>query len=106
MDVQDAMQAWRIGRLAAAAGVSVRTLRQYDAIGLLRPSARTEAGYRLYSDAGVRRLYRILALRSLGLRLDEIGAHIEADAGCAGCSTPAPARRSPRSRSSHRRRRR
>lgn len=66
-------QEWRIGELAGAAGVSVRALRHYDRLGLLIPSARTSGGHRVYAAGDVRRLYRLLALRSLGLRLDEIG---------------------------------
>jgi DNA-binding transcriptional MerR regulator len=56
----------------------VRTLRHYDAIGLLRPARRTDAGYRVYAEADVARLYRILGLRSLGLPLDEIGGLLDA----------------------------
>jgi DNA-binding transcriptional MerR regulator len=63
---------WRIGELAEAAHVTVRALRHYDRLGLLVPSARTSGGHRVYSAADVRRLYRLLALRSLGLRLDQI----------------------------------
>jgi MerR family transcriptional regulator, thiopeptide resistance regulator len=55
----------------------VRTLHHYDEIGLLTPSDRTLAGYRLYSSGEVRRLYRIVALRRLGLRLDEIRDALE-----------------------------
>jgi MerR family transcriptional regulator, thiopeptide resistance regulator len=62
----------KIGAVARAAGLTVRTLHHYDAIGLLVPSERSEAGYRLYSGADVRRLYRILALRGMGLPLEEI----------------------------------
>jgi DNA-binding transcriptional MerR regulator len=47
-------------------------LHHWDAIGLARPSDRTQAGYRVYSDADVRRLYRVVALKSLGLSLDEV----------------------------------
>jgi DNA-binding transcriptional MerR regulator len=65
---------WKIGDLAKETGLTVRTLHHYDEVGLLRPSARTEAGHRLYDESDVRRLYRILALRQIGLRLDEIGA--------------------------------
>lgn len=54
--------------------VSVRTLRYYDRIGLLPPSGRTEAGYRLYTDADLARLQRILALKFLGFSLEEIAA--------------------------------
>jgi MerR family transcriptional regulator, thiopeptide resistance regulator len=63
---------WRIGELADAAGVTVRALRHYDRLGLLVPSTRTSGGHRVYSGADVRRLYRLLALRSLGVRLDDV----------------------------------
>ena len=63
------------------ARVSVRTLRHYGAIGLLRPAVRTEAGYRLYTAADVARLYRILALRSLGLPLGEVGRMLDDEVG-------------------------
>jgi DNA-binding transcriptional MerR regulator len=69
----------RIGEVAAATGLTVRTLHHYDEIGLLRPSERTGAGYRLYSDDDVRRLYRIVAFRRLGLALDEVGALLDTD---------------------------
>jgi len=52
--------------------VSVRTLRYYDKVGLFSPSGRTEAGYRLYSDADLLCLQRILALKFLGFSLEEI----------------------------------
>lgn len=52
--------------------VTVRTLRYYDREGLLSPSARTEAGHRQYTDTDFARLQQILALKFLGLSLDEI----------------------------------
>ena len=67
----------RIGEVAAATGLTVRTLHHYDEIGLLAPSGRSEAGHRLYGDDDLRRLYRIVALRRLGLSLDEIAAALE-----------------------------
>ena len=70
----------RIGEVAAATGLTVRTLHHYDEIGLLAPSERSDAGYRLYSDADVRRLYRIVAFRRLGFALAQIGALLDADA--------------------------
>jgi MerR family transcriptional regulator, thiopeptide resistance regulator len=82
MDATDTIGTWRIGELAGLAHVSVRTLRHYEAIGL-RPATRTEAGYRLYTAADVTRLYQILALRSLGLPLDEIGRALDEEAGLA-----------------------
>jgi DNA-binding transcriptional MerR regulator/uncharacterized glyoxalase superfamily protein PhnB len=63
----------RIGQLAAATGLTVRTLHYYDEIGLLVASGRSEAGHRLYADADVERLYRICLLRRLGLPLSDIG---------------------------------
>ena len=62
----------KVGDLAVASGVTVRTLHHYEDIGLLVPSERTAAGHRLYSDADVERLYRICLLRRLGLPLGDI----------------------------------
>jgi DNA-binding transcriptional MerR regulator len=63
----------KVGELARSTGLTVRTLHHYDAIGLLRPSARSEAGYRLYDAGDVARLHAIQALRHLGLPLADIG---------------------------------
>jgi DNA-binding transcriptional MerR regulator len=67
----------KVGELAAATGLTVRTLHYYEEIGLLVASGRTEAGHRLYDDAGVERLYRICLLRRLGLPLGEIGRALD-----------------------------
>ena len=61
-----------MGRVAELADVSVRTLHHYDGIGLVRPSARTAAGYRAYSAVDVERLREVLAYRRLGFGLREI----------------------------------
>ena len=53
-------------------GVSVRALHHYDAIGLLKPTRVTEAGYRLYDDTALRRLQTILLFRQLQFPLKEI----------------------------------
>jgi MerR family transcriptional regulator, thiopeptide resistance regulator len=66
-----------VGQLASAVGLTVRTLHHYDAIGLLVPTERSHSGRRLYSPGDVRRLYRIVALRRLGLGLREIGALLD-----------------------------
>jgi DNA-binding transcriptional MerR regulator len=68
---------WRVGALAQAAGLTVRALHYYHQFGVLTPSARTDAGHRLYTAADVGRLYHILALRHLGLRLPQIGAVLD-----------------------------
>ncbi len=62
-----------IGELAKLMGISVRTLRYYDAIGLLRPSAVTPAGYRSYDERAMETLQQILFFRELGFPLSEIG---------------------------------
>ena len=61
-----------VKEMANQTGVSVRTLHHYDAIGLLKPTKVTEAGYRLYDDAALERLYMILVFRELDLSLAEI----------------------------------
>ena len=61
-----------MGRVAELAGVTVRTLHHYDEIGLVRPSARTAAGYRAYSAGDVERLREVLAYRRLGFGLREV----------------------------------
>lgn len=61
-----------VGETAAAIGVTVRTLHHWDEIGLATPSARTPAGYRLYTDVDLQRLSRIIAYRETGLGLDAI----------------------------------
>ncbi len=63
----------KVGELARRTGLTVRTLHHYDEIGLLKPSARSEAGYRLYDRSDILRLHRIQGLQRLGLSLAEIG---------------------------------
>ena len=77
MDATPDPDAIRIGALAKSAGLTVRALHHYDAIGLLVPDERGGGGGRLYSPANVSRLYRILALRQLGLSLDEIAVALD-----------------------------
>lgn len=62
-----------VGATASLAGVSVRTLHHWDAVGLVRPSERTHGGYRLYTAADVVRIHRVLIYRELGLPLERIG---------------------------------
>jgi DNA-binding transcriptional MerR regulator len=65
---------WQVGDLARQTGLSVRTLHYYEEVGLLTPSGRTEAGYRVYSEADVVRLQQIKSLRQLGFSLEEVRA--------------------------------
>lgn len=69
---------YRSGEFARLTSVSVRTLRFYDKVGLLTPSGRTAAGYRLYGDGDLVRLQQILALKFLGFSLEEIKVFLTA----------------------------
>lgn len=66
-----------VGQVSRISGVTVRTLHHYDEIGLLRPSARTGAGYRSYSDVDLERLQSIRFYRELGFGLDEIATILD-----------------------------
>ena len=79
----------KVGELATATGLTIRTLHYYEEIGLLVASGRTEAGHRLYSDADVERLYRISLLRRLGLPLTEIGRALDDPAWSLGAAMAA-----------------
>ncbi|MBH1935273.1 MerR family transcriptional regulator [Streptomyces sp. AV19] len=70
--------AWKVGPLAEASGLTVRTLHHWDTIGLLTPSRRTAGGHREYTEDDLARLYQVLALRELGLGLETIGACLDA----------------------------
>lgn len=63
----------KIGELAQATKLSVRTLHHYDEIGLLKPSSRTESEHRLYTKSDTERLHKIVSLRNIGFSLEEIG---------------------------------
>lgn len=66
------MKGYTVKQLAKVAGISVRTLHHYDVIGLLKPVARTEAGYRLYAEKELLRLQQILFYKELDFPLKEI----------------------------------
>ncbi|MGQ1795874.1 MerR family transcriptional regulator [Kocuria oceani] len=62
----------KIGDVAERAGVSLRTLRHYDTIGLLPPTGRSEGGFRLYTEEDYRRLQIIQGMKALGWSLEQI----------------------------------
>ena len=70
---------WKIGELARRTGLTVRTLHHYDEIGLLSPAERSDGGHRVYDEAAVQRLYRIVSLRSLGFPLDAIAEALDSE---------------------------
>ena len=63
---------YTVQKLASMAGISSRTLRYYDEIGLLKPMRISSSGYRIYGPAEVDRLQQILFYRTLGVRLESI----------------------------------
>ena len=67
-----------IGELSALTHVSIRTLRHYDQIGLLKPSRVTEAGYRQYDESALQRLHTILLFRELEFPLADIARIVDA----------------------------
>ncbi len=84
MDSHEAKETYTAGQLAERAGVSTRTLRHYEDMGLLNPE-RADNGYRVYGSNDVRRLGHVLAMRACGLPLSTIGTLLkdpQADVRC------------------------
>ena len=67
----------KIGEVADATSLSLRTLRHYDDIGLVTPSARSDGGFRLYTASDVARIMLIRRMKPLGYSLDEMSALLE-----------------------------
>lgn len=67
-----------VNEVSKLTGVSIRTLQYYDTIGLLKPSAYTESGYRLYDDTALERLQQILLFKELEFPLKEIKTIVDA----------------------------
>ncbi len=70
---------WSIADVARISGVTARTLRHYDDIGLLKPACVGANGYRYYEEGQLLRLQQILVLRELGLSLGEIAASVDSE---------------------------
>lgn len=68
----------RIGHVSAAVGLSLRTVRYYEEVGLVLPSGRTEGGFRLYTDADIGRLELVKQLKPLEFTLEEMRDLLEA----------------------------
>jgi DNA-binding transcriptional MerR regulator len=68
---------FQIGEVAKRVGLSLRTVRYFEEVGLVAPSARTVGGFRLYSEADVERLFVVKGMKPLGLSLDEIREVLE-----------------------------
>lgn len=72
MQSQSQAEPMHIGELAERTGLSHRSIRHYDEIGLLPPTSRSEGGFRVYSEADYERLLQIMRMKPLGFSLDEI----------------------------------
>lgn len=68
---------FQIGEVAESVGLSLRTIRYYEEIGLVAPSGRTEGGFRLYTDTDVDRLGLVKALKPVGMSLETLGELLE-----------------------------
>ncbi|QUC01952.1 MULTISPECIES: MerR family transcriptional regulator [Cellulosimicrobium] len=66
-----------IGAVAARTGLSLRTLRHYDEVGLVPPSARSDGGFRLYTEKDVQRLLVVRRMKPLGFTLEEMADLLE-----------------------------
>lgn len=87
----------RIGEVATRTGLSLRSLRHWEEVGLLRPSGRTEGGFRLYTEADVEKILVIRRMKPLGYTLEQMSAtmrDVEAlrDAGVTSLHSEARAR--------------
>lgn len=71
----------RIGEAARLVGMTPKTLRHYEKMGLLKQAERSESGYRLYSAKDLLRLQRVKKLQSLGLSLQQVGSVLGEESG-------------------------
>lgn len=74
---EEGMDMFTVKQVSEETGVSIRTLRYYDRIGLLHPDDVTDAGYRLYGETAMRRLRYILVYRELDFSLSEIAVMLD-----------------------------
>lgn len=72
MPVQTKADLLQIGEVAERVGLSIRTLRHWEEVGLVQPTARSKGGFRLYSHADVDRLLVVKAMKPMGLALEEM----------------------------------
>jgi len=82
-----------IGKLAAAAGVNIETVRYYQRLGLLDEPERPRTGYRRYSQQQAKRLHFIKRAQGLGFTLSEVGGLLKLDTACLCADTRALAAR-------------
>lgn len=74
MQQGSSQQTMHIGELAERTGLSLRSIRHYDEVGLLPPSSRSDGGFRVYTEPDYERLLLIMQMKPLGFSLEEIAA--------------------------------
>ncbi len=77
-----------VAEVGRRTGLTRKALRHYEALGLVEPAARTEAGYRLYDEECLRRIELVNRAKVLGLTLAEAGEFIHVAEGCCGDNHP------------------
>ncbi|MDT0221222.1 MerR family transcriptional regulator [Gordonia sp. AC31] len=78
-DRTDTAEHLQIGAVATETGLSIKTIRHYDEVGLVVPSARSAGGFRLYTRADIDRLFVIRRMKPLGFTLDDMRALLHAE---------------------------
>ena len=86
----------KIGEVADATELSIKTIRHYDEVGLVQPSARSAGGFRLYTQDDVDRILTIRRMKPLGFSLEEMGEVLEAIDAVTANDTSAVTRQSAR----------
>jgi DNA-binding transcriptional MerR regulator len=88
MSIPDTSTTMHIGSVAERTGLSLRTLRHWDEVGLVTPSGRTDGGFRLYTEADVDRILLVRRMKPLGFSLDQMADLLDvADRLAAGQTT-------------------
>ncbi len=77
-----------VAEVGRRTGLTRKALRHYEALGLVEPAARTDAGYRLYDDDGLRRIELVNRAKVLGLSLHEAKEFLHVAEGCCGDHHP------------------
>lgn len=77
MGTPDTSTTMHIGAVAERTGLSLRSLRHWDEVGLVRPSGRTDGGFRLYTESDVDRILLVRRMKPLGFSLDEMAVLLD-----------------------------
>jgi DNA-binding transcriptional MerR regulator len=74
---KDGLPLYQIGEVAELIGLSLRTIRHYEEVGVVVPSGRSAGGFRLYTDLDVERLRKVMGMKPIGFTLEEIRDVVE-----------------------------